>query len=770
MALIMPWGGTVEHREISPSALIALSPYEARTAAVIFERLFPADEDGPGAVEIGVVAYLDRALAGPYRDKGEIYRRGLRALDAAAGERYGAPFAACRPDQQDTLLAGLERGALPNFVSPPQDEFFALLRAHLQEGLFADPIYGGNRDKMGWALLGHPGIWYENSAEENLAAEPVTKGGIIRSLSDVGRSLGGAPAEPPSIPGYDPQKSVEPPAGPADVALVGVGAMGSLAAYLLTRAGLRVVGLEAGPWRQSQDFVPDELGSAYYCRGEMGDKFLSETPRWRRSADDDATREAVFSLGRMMNGVGGSVIHWGGALRRCHPHHLQYLTHVRERFGPNVLPEGNTLVDWPVSYADLEPYYTSLEWMIGVAGDAAANPFIPRSRPYPLPPLRPFTGGVRFAQAARSMGLHPYPTPVAVNSIPYNGYPATTYCAWMGGFGPFHDDRWHPALTWAPQALATGNLDLKTGCTVTRILTGSDGHARGVEYVDANGTVHRQEARTVILCSYTFENVRLLLHSGDSHHPAGLGNNTGQVGKHFMSKAWTDVHGLFPDTVFNAHTGPAGQMWGLDDFIAADFDSVSHGFIGGATPNIENQRLPIQISREELPPDVPGWGSAYKDHLRRWQHIFAVRIQPECLSYHGNFLDLDPRHRDRSGLGRPVIRITYDMRENEERQADWMERASEDILRAMGAASTWRGRRRCRVCSSHDLGGCRMGEDPATSVVDAGLRVHDTPGLYVFSGAVFPTCPGVNPTLTMWALCYRAAEGLAERLARGSEP
>jgi gluconate 2-dehydrogenase alpha chain len=549
------------------------------------------------------------------------------------------------------------------------------------------------------------------------------------------------------------------------VVLVGMGAMGSVVAPVLARAGLRVVGLEAGPWRTKHDFLPDELGSAYYCRGEMGPKFLSETPRWRRN-EGEPTREATFSLGRMMNGVGGSVIHWGGALRRMHPHHFRYLTHVRESFGEGVLPDGHTLTDWPVSYDELESYYTTIEYLIGVAGNED-NPFVRRSKPYPLPPLRPFRTSEIFSRATKGMGLHPYPTPVAVNSEPYNGYPATTYCAWSGGFGPFNDERWHPGLTSVPEALATGNLELRTHCRVVRVLTDSDGHASGVEYVDANGTHRVQEARTVILCGYTFENVRLLLLSADGRHPDGLGNNAGQLGKHFMTKMWADVYGYFPDVVFNKHTGPAAQMWSLDDFISVDFNSAAHGFVGGATPNIENQRLPIQISREALPPDIRGWGKEYKDHLRQWQHIAAVRLQPDTLSYHANYLDLDPRHRDRSGLGLPVLRITYDMQANEHRMSDFMEPKAEEILREMGATKTWRGPRFSGVVSSHDLGGCRMGIDPAGSVVDPDLQVHDTPGLYVFSTAVFPTCHGVNPTLTMWALCYRAAEKMAERLRRG---
>jgi gluconate 2-dehydrogenase alpha chain len=142
-------------------------------------------------------------------------------------------------------------------------------------------------------------------------------------------------------------------------------------------------------------------------------------------------------------------------------------------------------------------------------------------------------------------------------------------------------------------------------------------------------------------------------------------------------------------------------------------------------------------------------------------------MQPEALSYASNFLDIDPHHRDRSGLGLPLLRVTYDLRDNEHRLAGFMEERCEEILRTMGSAKTWRGPRFTGAGSSHDLGGCRMGDDPATSVVDRDLQVHDTPGLYVYSGAVFPTCPGVNPTLTLWALCLRAARGLADRMRQG---
>jgi gluconate 2-dehydrogenase alpha chain len=288
-------------------------------------------------------------------------------------------------------------------------------------------------------------------------------------------------------------------------------------------------------------------------------------------------------------------------------------------------------------------------------------------------------------------------------------------------------------------------------------------------YVDANHIEREQRARTVILAGYSLENVRLLFLSGDTRHTSGLGNNTGQLGRYYMTKMFPHVDGYFPDVVFNRHTGPAAQGVVIDDFLSTDFDSVKEGFIGGATLGAENQFLPIQISREALPEGTPNWGAQYRGHISKWQHFGVVRIQPDALPYTDNFLDLDPIHRDRSALGLPVVRITYDLHSNEQRLSNWMENKASEILRLMGAESTWRGPRFTGVCSSHDMGGCRMGDDPAGAVLDPDLRVHDTPGLYVFSGAAFPSCPGINPTLTLWAVCVRAAERLAERLRRGEE-
>ena len=741
--------------------LLALNDLQAQTVEALFERMFPGDSETPGARDIGALAYLNRALAGRYREHQAAYKVGLRAINQAAATRHGAAYAACPAADQDQILRDIEGGRLASgdeFSPEAQRAFFELLRAHLLEGLFSDPIHGGNRNKQGWRVLGHPGVWLSNSAEDSLAETPVDKGGEIRALADIQEELRELNREVAHLPGEEPST---PRFSEPDVILVGMGAMGGLIAPVLAEAGLRVTALEAGPWRATPDFQPDELTEAFYQRASMSTKFMEEVPRWRRNPAEP-TQPASFSLGRMVNGVGGSIIHYGAWLRRFHPYHFRPLSHVRDRYGAAALPEGCSLADWPVAYDELEPYYSRVERIVGVAGDDL-TPFIPRREPLPMPPLRPHRFGELFNRTVVPLGLHPTMVPVGVNSVPYDGRPATRYSAWSAGFGSFDGDRYHATVGALPGAMASGNLDLRTNSRVLQILTDKNGHASGVEYLDPSGARQTIRARNVILASYTFENIRLMLLSGSDRHPNGVGNDRGQLGKHFMTKMFSDIWGEFPNLVFNRHTGPAGQSTIMDDYVAESFDSYAHGFLGGATLSAEAMALPLNISRAPVPPDVPRWGQRYKDHLRGWQHHAPLRIQPDALPYADHTLDLDPVYRDRSGLGLPVIRITYDLKPNEQRQSAWMEEKCEEILRAMGAARIWRGARFTGVCSSHDLGGCRMGEDPGTSVVGADLQVHDTPGLYVYSGATFPSCPGINPTLTMWAVCVRAAEKLMER-------
>jgi gluconate 2-dehydrogenase alpha chain len=750
-----------------------LTPYEAELADALFDTMFPADIDAPRASDAGVTEYLDLTLEGYGRQHLPRYHWLFGALDAHSESKYGLPFSELTAAERSDVLVLAECGELSDRLpDEEQRELFGLVIAHLQEGLFADPAHGGNKDAAGWKFLRHPGVWLENSADENLSAEHVTKGGVIKTLADAMKEI------PRDTEGHrlkqagyenavNPQMTEE-----VDVLLVGVGAMGGLSAQVFAEAGLSVVGLEAGPFRPLDEFLPDELEHAYYTRGGLGPKFQQETPRWRESLEDEGSKEATFSLGRMVNGVGGSAGHYGSWLRRFHEWQFAPKSHYDDMYGPGALPEDCTLADWPVGYAELEPFYTKLEHLIGIAGDES-NPFVKRSRPLPLPATRPFILGNKFTEATRTAGLHPHPVPVGFTTESHGGRPATGYSAWNNGLGSFRGDRWHPGLGPVPAAMATGNFELRTHSRVTRIIMDDSGAARGVEWVDPLGRVRRQYARAVVLSAYTYENLRLMYLSADSKHADGLGNNTGQLGRHYMTKMFGHVDAHFPDTVFNRHTGPAAQGVVLDDYLSKDFRSLDHGFIGGATLGAEQQALPLQIARETLPADVPRWGTAYRDHLRNWPNQGVIRIQPDALPYASHRLEIDPSHRDRSGLGMPLVRVTYRLRDNELKLATWMADRATGLLQDMGATRTWVGPYFTGVGSSHDLGGARFGHDPSQSVLNGNLAVHDTRNLYMYSGAAFPSCPGINPTLTIWAIVLRAAENLARELGgqqNGNQP
>lgn len=714
---------------------LALSGSEARQLAAIFDRMFPDDGDGYAASGMGAVDYVDGALAGAEAESLPAYRRMLGWFSAAARTRWGRDVVELTDGQRDELIAELERGG------PALADGFGLLRRDLLRGLFSDPAYGGNRGMSGWKFLRHPGLGHDE-------ADP-------RGLSDwTGRAKASLPEA------FDPEAGRRPPASDADVVIVGGGAVGSVVAARLARRGLKVVVLEAGPWRSRETYRPDELGQAFYGRAGLGPKFNAEAPRWVRDIADTDDRALTFSLGRMANGVGGSSVLYGARFRRFHPHHFRQHSALARRGLTHALPDASSLVDWPLGHDELEPYYSELEWMIGVAGEP--SPFTPRSRPLPFKPLRPFAVGEAFRCAATQLGYRPYTIPVGRVGEARDGI-TPAYDPWDEGIGADIRERWTPLDTLLPSAIETGNLDLRTMCRVLRIVTDRSGNARGVVYLDPDGRERQQDARVTIVAAYTFETIRLLALSGDTARPDGLGNTHGQLGLNYMSKMFPQVVGQFSDRTFNRHTGPGGQALIVEDLMA-DGAIDAPGIFGGGTLSTENQLLPLQIANDPAPLDAPRWGAGYKQHLRGWNNRAAIKIQADALPLSTNRLLLDPRWRDRSGVGDPVVRVVWDLCEPDRRLYAHMQDRGEQLLRQMGADRIGRGPIETGVGCCHDLGGARSGIDPTRSVVDPLWQVHDTPGLHVYSGATFPTCPGINPTLTIWAWALRNADQLARSL------
>lgn len=554
-----------------------------------------------------------------------------------------------------------------------------------------------------------------------------------------------------------------------EVLLVGLGAAGGIAAHVLTEAGLKVTALEAGEEKTREHFIRqmDELAGST-MRNAMGDALVNRTtPTWRKNAQSPAGDP--INKYPTMNGVGGTSVHYGGASWRLCEGDFAIRSQTEKRYGKDALPPGSSLADWPVTYADLEPYYDKVERAIGVSGDNSGNPWeAPRSRPFPMPPLAD-KGWTSFAAGKlKGMGYHPFHQPAAVNSVPYGGREACSYCGYCSGFGCWNDSKGSTLVTAIPLARKTGRLEVRTRCRVTRVLVDDHGRASGVRYVDGEGREVEQPARFVILSMFVYETVRRLLLSKSPRFPNGLANNSGQVGRSFLTHTYVIVNGQY-DMDVRAMSGLGAQATVIDDFYGDNFDHAGLGFIRGASVLTFSEARPIGAAAAR-PPGVPSWGPGYKAWLRDGlRGVCAFYGQMEVLPYEANFLDLDPAKRDE--WGDPLLRVTYDMYDNEAKLGAFLEEKMTAMHRALGAKQVWTATKaQPTPWTSHVYGGARMGGDPASSVVDEHGLAHEVPGLAVMGGALFPNSGGRNPTETIQALAWRSAEHIANNFGKLAAP
>src|SRR5580698_1011413 len=326
-----------------------------------------------------------------------------------------------------------------------------------------------------------------------------------------------------------------------DVVIVGVGAVGAILAAELGKAGMRVIGLERGPRHNTMDFAgQDEL--RYFQRHDLRPDVKKTPITWRPNTRTRATPVRVQNHGAQ---VGGGTVHYGAISWRFHEDDFRARSQTIERYGASAIPEDSALADWPMSYADLEPYYDRVEHEIGVSGKAGnikgqkidgGNVFeAPRSRDYPLPALLMTQADSLFADATHKLGYHPFPTPRAIVSQPYNGRPGCSYCGFCQTFGCHIGAKSSILVTKLPEADATGNFKLLTGTMVYRVDTDNSGRATGVSYYGPDRSDNTIEAEIVILAPFIYDNVRLLLLSKTEKFPNGLANSSGHLGKHIMA-------------------------------------------------------------------------------------------------------------------------------------------------------------------------------------------------------------------------------------------
>jgi len=553
-----------------------------------------------------------------------------------------------------------------------------------------------------------------------------------------------------------------------DVVVIGLGGAGGVAVEPLTAAGLDVVGLEAGTWLAPKDFAPDELRNNYRGWPQAAQKANREIPVHRPNAGAPDSPRALIHP--MMNGVGGTTLHYWAQSWRLNPWDFRVVAETRRRYGAARVPAGSTVEDWPFGLDELESYYDKVEYALGVSGQAGnvngtldprGNVFEgPRSRAYPMPPLRGTEFTDSMGEAARRLGWRPFPGPAAINSELYQNRSPCLYHGFCSRGGCHVSAKGSTAVSTIPRAQATGHLDVVTEAHVTRIDVDADGRAAGVQYLK-NGETYVQPAGAVLLACYTYENSRVLLLSSSDAFPRGLANNRGQVGKHYMShNQGGAVLALFPHKL-NRWYGLPAQGVAVDEWADDNFDHAELDFIGGGNLWVYSDQRPIAAASMPTFGRAPRWGSEWKAFVManadRWVNSY---LQKTTLPYEDNYLDLHPTVKD--PLGFPVCRVTADYKDNEKRVAVFAQDKMEQWFREAGAIATIRAPIGTMGVTTHAYGGTRMGDDPATNVVDRWGFAHEVPNLGVLGASVMGTSGARNPTLTAQALAWRTADRLAK--------
>jgi len=541
------------------------------------------------------------------------------------------------------------------------------------------------------------------------------------------------------------------PSDEVDFVIIGSGAAGGVLAKELSTNGFRVVVLEQGPYLTEADFTHNEV--EVFINHALTNNPKRQPVTFRQSEAEKAVLQPSVLYGRC---VGGSSVHFTANFWRFHE--IDFI----ERSKVGEIP-GTGFTDWPITYADLEPYYTKVEWEIGVSGLAGASPFDPpRSRPYPMPPLPVKASGVLFERGARKLGYHPFPAPMAILSQPRAGRSACVNCGFCLGFGCEVGAKSSSLATVIRMAERTGRCEVRPDCYVHRIATDKQGRATGTVYFDAHRNTHLQKAKAVIVCANGAETPRLLLLSANSAFPHGLANSSGLVGKYLMPNSSAIAYGVF-DEPLNDYKGPAVSRV-CHDFY--ELDAKKLGFYGGGGLDARFDFTPVAFAMNGLPPGTPRWGKEFKKALQQnFTRTMEIFCHATSLPVASNSFSLDPDVKDAWGL--PALRMTYKDHPNDLKMMEWMVERAMEILDAAGAKTKWHAPITETQFAVHLLGTCRMGQDPKTSVINPDHRTHDVPNLFLCDGSSLVTSGRGQPTMTIQAMAYRAADRITALAKRG---
>ena len=508
------------------------------------------------------------------------------------------------------------------------------------------------------------------------------------------------------------------------VCIVGSGAGGGTLGNELAQKGIKVVILEAGPRNEIQDFI--NKGWESFAQIAWSD-MRTTSGSWR------VARDFPNLPAWIVKSVGGSTVHWAGASLRFEEHEFA----TRTAYG-NI--PGANLLDWPVTLADMAPYYAKAEDKMGV------------TRTNDIPGL-PGNNNFKVMQAgAAKIGYQQVSTGrMAINSQPRDGRGS---CQQIGFCfqGCKSGAKWSTLYTEIPKGEATGNLEVRPGSMVAKIEHDDSGKVTGVLYFDGDGKLQRQKARVVAVAGNSIESPRLLLNSASAKYPDGLANSSGQVGRNYMRHMTGNVYGIFDKPV---HMYRGTTMAGIVRDEARH--DPSRGFVGGYEMETVSLGVPFMAAFA----DPGAWGRSFTSVMDDYSHMAGMWLIGEDMARETNRITLDPNIKDAHGL--PVASVHFDDHDNDVAMRNHAIQQGSAVYEAVGAT---------RIIptppypSTHNMGTNRMSARAQDGVVNKFGQTHDIKNLFVSDGSQFTSGAACNPTLTIVALAIRQADNMAGMMQR----
>lgn len=510
------------------------------------------------------------------------------------------------------------------------------------------------------------------------------------------------------------------------VVVVGSGAGGGTLANELAQKGVKVVCLEAGPRIENQDFVNDEW--AAFSQLSWLDK-RTTSGDWRVAKDFSGLPAWIVKA------VGGSTVHWAGASLRFQDHEFKAKTTYGDLAGAN-------LIDWPLTLAEMEPWYAKAEDKMGT------------TRTNNIPGL-PGNNNFKVLEAgAKKIGYKEVSTGrMSINSQPRKGRGS---CLQIGFCfqGCKSGAKWSTLYTEIPDGELTGNLELRPDAQVLTITHNDQGKVDGVVYAGKDGKQMKQKARVVCVAGNSIESPRLLLNSQSAKFPNGLANSSGQVGRNYMRHTTGSVYAIFEKPV---HMYRGTTMAGIVQ-DEARYDA-SRGFAGGY--EFETLSLGVPFMAAFLNPGE--WGRSFADAMEGYERMAGLWIVGEDMPQHKNAITLHATEKDQFGLAIP--NVNFDDHANDKAMRDHAYKQGSALYEAVGAVKTFHTP---PYPSTHNLGTNRMSEKAQDGVVNKWGQAHDVPNLFVSDGSQFTTGGAENPTLTIVALAIRQADHIASEMSKGN--